>query len=124
MQKFSKFLGEIHNGRTDEDITNELKELVRAVETTRKKGCLTVEVRASMDGDMLVLEFGSKVKIPKAKRPGVMRFVQNGELYEDDPRQLSLPVSVPVGRPGPVDMPEGSAQGDRTVIKLPKKDRN
>lgn len=95
-KSFSQHIADLHGGKTNTDLTEELHELVGAVEMTGLKGKIVITLSASMDGDMLMLAVTSKATLPKKSRPKVMMFVKDGELYEDDPRQLILPVAVPL----------------------------
>ena len=89
---FAQVLGEMAYGRTQEELTEKLGELVERVQETNKSGTLTLTIKVGMSGENTVeLSDSVKTKLPEFSRPRSLFFVEGeGGLTRQDPRQRSF----------------------------------
>jgi hypothetical protein len=83
------------NGRTNEELSLELHQLIEAVTAHGKKGSLVVSIvvepTSAVDGSPISIAFDSTLKAPKAAAPKALFFVDgDGNPVREDPRQLGL----------------------------------
>lgn len=91
---FAVTLVALNKGKTHTDLTEQLRELIKAVTTTKKKGklTLTLEVKPQhgVEGAVLVTAGVSTTK-PKFDQPASIFFAtDDGGLVRDDPSQQPL----------------------------------
>lgn len=91
---FGTFLMEHARGRSHDELSERLRELVLAVEHTGKPGKLaytvTVKPQDNADGAVLVAD-QIKSTLPELDRPQSIFFATDtGDLVRNDPRQTSL----------------------------------
>lgn len=88
---FTEFLTELSHGQVEAQLTQELAELVEAVEGTGKIGTLTLKIHVKKEGSVAAVACESSVKKPKDPMHGtILHFGQNGALLREDPRQMKL----------------------------------
>lgn len=94
--EFAAFLVGHLAGRSHEEISAEMHELLAAVNEHGKKGSLTVTVtveppKGHVDGSPLAIAIDSTLKAPKASAPPSIYFVDaDGNPSRNDPRQMAL----------------------------------
>lgn len=91
---FAAFLMDHARGRTHDELTAALRDVVLAVEETGKVGrityTLTIRPQERVDGAVVVSD-DVKVNIPTLDRPQSVFFAtQKGDLVRNDPRQPSM----------------------------------
>jgi hypothetical protein len=93
--EFAAFLVGHLGGRSHEQISAEMHELLGAVAEHGKKGSLTVTVsvepsKGHIDGAPLTIGIDSALKAPRASAPPAIYFVDgDGNPTRNDPRQIS-----------------------------------
>ncbi len=88
---FSEFITDLSHGQVEQRLTQELAELVEAVEGTGKIGTLTLKIHVKREGSVAAVVCESSMKKPKDPMHGtIMHFGNNGALLREDPRQLKL----------------------------------
>jgi hypothetical protein len=91
---FADFLREHGNGRTHDELSDALHDLISRVKDTGKKGSvsLTIQVEPMKKDDrMVVVSDAIKVKLPEHDRPAGVWFTdRDGNLSRNDPDQLSF----------------------------------
>lgn len=94
VRPFADFLAEQAKGTTHEELSDALRDLVRRVTDTGKKGVLTYSVEvAPMKGadGMLVVQDKIVLKLPEHDRQASLYFSdEDSNLVKDDPRQISF----------------------------------
>ena len=95
VRPFADFLREQSQGRTHEELSEQLHALIAAVTDTGKGGSLTLklDIKPISAGDTSTLTVTDQiaVKAPKGDRPKSVFFVTgDGNLSRQDPRQLSF----------------------------------
>lgn len=94
--EFAAFLIGHLGGRSHEEISAELHDLLAAVNEHGKKGSLTIVVtveppKGHVDGSPLAIAVDSTLKAPKASAPPSIYFVDaDGNPTRNDPRQMAL----------------------------------
>ncbi|WP_311208778.1 MULTISPECIES: hypothetical protein [unclassified Aeromicrobium] len=91
---FTAWLREVQNGRTHEELTEKLADVVAAVRETGKAGKLQLTLTIKpMKGnvDMLLVDDTVVVKAPQHDRKSSLFFPdENGNLTRSDPNQLTF----------------------------------
>lgn len=96
--EFAAFLVGHLGGRSHEQISAEMHELLAAVAEHGKKGALTITIavepsKGHIDGAPLTIGIDSALKAPRASAPPAIYFVDpDGNPTRNDPRQLSFDV--------------------------------
>jgi hypothetical protein len=94
--EFAAFLVGHLGGRSHEQISAELHELLGAVAEHGKKGSLTITVsvepsKGHIDGAPLTIGIESTLKAPRASAPPAIYFMDgDGNPTRNDPRQMSF----------------------------------
>lgn len=91
---FATFLLEHARGRSHDELSRKLRDLLEAIEQTGKGGSISYKVsikpETRADGAVLVTD-EIKVSTPSLDRPASIFFVDDGyRLVRNDPRQLTL----------------------------------
>lgn len=100
---FFETLRELRAGKTLEDLSESLSELVTAVTTTGKAGELILKLKVrppkKIGGSYVTVEDDVSVKTPKRDRGDTVFFpLADGSLSRQDPQQLGLNLRpVPAG---------------------------
>lgn len=93
MSAFIKFLQEHRGGATEDEISEQIRDLVAAVSDERKGGKITITVEVKPIGKSDGFEVGVDIKasLPKVK-PGVSIFFATPDncLTRQDPRQQTM----------------------------------
>lgn len=91
---FADVLRDLSAGKTYDDLTAGLAELVDAVMTTRKAGELSLKLSVRPNGENSVRVCDDiKVKVPQPARGETLFFTtSSGSLLRNDPRQPDLPL--------------------------------
>lgn len=91
MRPFLDLLAEQSKGKTKEELTEALHDLVTAVTATGKKGTLTlkltVEPLKDSDGSMVKVADQVVVSLPRRDRKPSLFYAADGNLQRDDPNQ-------------------------------------
>lgn len=96
--EFAAFLVGHLGGRSHEQISAEMHELLGAVAEQGRKGSMTITVvveppKGAVDGGPVTIAVGSTVKPPRASAPPAIYFVDpDGNPTRNDPRQLAFDV--------------------------------
>lgn len=93
-REFASFLLEHSKGRTHDELTNKLAELVVAVQETKKPGKLQLTITiapAKNVEEMVVVSDTVRLNAPTLDRPATMFFASSdGELTRDHPNQQTM----------------------------------
>jgi hypothetical protein len=92
-QMFSTFLLQHAKGRTHEELSKALQEVVLAARETGKTGSITLKlnIKCIADADAFEVTDTVSVKVPTGARPKSLWFAtDDGELTRDNPHQLAL----------------------------------
>lgn len=93
--EFAAFFVQHLAGRSNEEISSELNELLRRVNEHGKKGSLVITVtveppKGHIDGAPVAISIDSVLKAPKASAPPSIYFVdEQGNATRNDPRQTA-----------------------------------
>lgn len=92
---FSQQIAFFSRGQFDDEVTDELADLIKAVRTTGKSGELTIKIKVSLLNarDENALKLAPKVSCKKpqpAPYETIMFSTADGDLLRDDPQQRSL----------------------------------
>jgi len=93
VRPFGDWLREQAKGRSHDELSDGLRDLVTRVTDTGKKGTLTyvVTVEQMKDGDALIVHDEIKLKMPEHDRPASLFWRDDdGNLVRDDPAQLTF----------------------------------
>jgi hypothetical protein len=96
--EFAAFLVSHLGGRAHEQISDEMHDLLAAVDEHGRKGSLTITVtveppKGSVDGGPVAIAIESALKAPKAVAPPAIYFVDHdGNPTRNDPRQMAFDV--------------------------------
>lgn len=92
---FSEQLAYLAKGSLNDECTEELAELIKAVRLTGKKGTLTLTIEVGMldksSEDAMRITGDVKTKPPRLDKPTTIMFsTYDGDLLRDDPEQLKM----------------------------------
>jgi len=94
IRPFADWLREQSRGRTHEELSEALWDLISRVEETHKKGSLTLTLSIEPlkeNKDMLAVTDEIKLKLPEFDRPGSIAYVDHdGNLSRNNPNQPEL----------------------------------
>ncbi|MDX3074592.1 hypothetical protein [Streptomyces sp. MI02-7b] len=96
--EFAAFLVGHLGGRSHEQISAEMHDLLAAVAEHGRKGSLTITIaveppKGHVDGGPLAIAVESALKAPKAVAPPAIYFVdRDGNATRNDPRQMSFDI--------------------------------
>ena len=98
--RFVEWLTTYKTGETDGELTQELRNLIDAVQETGKPGTITLTLKVSRRGDRQVNVIEDvKVKTPTHDRSETIYFVdKHTNLVRHDPAQDELPGVTTIGR--------------------------
>jgi hypothetical protein len=116
VRPFADFLREAARGRSHDELSEGLRDLVARVEDTGKKGSITYTVVVEpLKGDNQALSVYDEIrlKLPEHDRPGSIFYADNDHnLVRHDPRQLAFDSLREVPPPG-VDPDTGEVRDAR-----------
>lgn len=81
------------NGATNQELSDELREIVQRVQSTGKTGTLTLQLKVELikQTNSIVILDKISAKKPEYDRPSSLFFAdKNGNLLRDDPNQPSI----------------------------------
>lgn len=117
IRPFADFLREQNKGKTHDELSTALNDLVNAVTLHEKGGTLTLKIEVKPmekgGGDVLLVTDEITVKMPKPKRkPSVFFPDADGNLRRNDPNQMSFDTLTGIDGERDTDARERAA-GDR-----------
>ncbi|WP_027710155.1 hypothetical protein [Zooshikella ganghwensis] len=99
---FSQTVAYINRGSLNDELTEKLSDIVKAVRETQKTGSITLQLKIQMlsnsDEDTIKISPTVKTSIPEYEQPkAVFWSTADGDLLRNDPKQGELELkSVPV----------------------------
>lgn len=91
VRSFGEILSDLATGDVEKRLTNDLAELVRAVEETGEKGTLTIKLDVSKGPKVMHVAVKIDTKLPKAPLENTAFFCdERGGLHVENPRQAKL----------------------------------
>jgi hypothetical protein len=90
---FPKLLSELDHGIAQDDASEKLTDLVRAVREHVKPGSLTLKLKIvpAGSGQLMTITYDVKVDMPKPDKEATLLFAtENGRLQRDNPEQQTL----------------------------------
>jgi hypothetical protein len=120
---FSEFITDLDHGRIDQEATERLAELTRAVQETKKVGELTLKLSLKFESGRAIVVPEIKIKKPQHGLLGTLFYVgENGELLRDDPKQeVMKEILTPPMRA--VAFPTAGPPIERTPLERPRQER-
>lgn len=117
VREFAEVLRDMENGDVNEDLTEQLQQLIGAVQDVRKGGTLTLTMTVTPTSRATVaMATAIKCKIPEHDRASTTFFVDDRQqLHREDPKQVKMDLRDPNAQ---ADLPE--ALRDATPIDPPK----
>lgn len=105
--QFSKTLSQLNRGELDDELTEVISNVIKAVRETRKQGTVTVSLRISMlntrTENQIKITPAVTCKIPELDREESIVFsTADGDVLFDDPNQVQIElktVDEPKGKP-------------------------
>lgn len=111
IRPFADFFREQSGGKTHDEMSEAIYDLVQKVRDTGKAGSVQLTFRVSTlkgDENVLVIEDQIKLRLPEHDRKASMFFPdKNGNLSRSDPRQLAFESLREVPTPDNVDLATG-----------------
>lgn len=108
---FSDFLREHGAGRTHDELSEALHDLIRKVKDTGKKGSVSLAIvvePVKKDDRLVIVSDKITLRMPEHDRPSAMWFTdRNGNLTRSDPDQLVFDSLREVPPPPNVDLATG-----------------
>ena len=108
---FSDFLREHGAGRTHDELSEALHDLIRKVKDTGKKGSVSLAIvvePVKKDDRLVIVSDKITLRMPEHDRPSAMWFTdRNGNLTRSDPDQLVFESLREVPPPPNVDLATG-----------------
>lgn len=90
---FHSWLSELRHGDASIEWSEELAELLLAVQTTGKKGKLLITIEVASQGRSVIVTDKLELKAPKPDPEASVWWVDaSGSLVRNDPGQLRLPI--------------------------------
>ena len=92
---FSDIVREFAHGTTDKIATERLREVIKACRETGAKGSITLKLSIDTKHGLAEVRAAISVKKPETSLPGGHYWTtEDGNLRDEDPRQLKLPTKV------------------------------
>lgn len=90
-RSFVDIISDLDDGQVAEEMTRQLREVVRAARSAQKKASVTLKIDVEPDGKQFIVNASVKPTIP-TPTPGRTMFFANddGDLRKDNPNQLPL----------------------------------
>lgn len=111
IRPFADFFREQSGGKTHDEMSEAIYDVVQKVRDTGKAGSVTLTFKISTlkgDENVLVIEDAIKVRMPEHDRKASMFFPdKHGNLSRSDPRQLAFESLREVPPPANVDLETG-----------------
>lgn len=114
-RSFVEIISDLDDGRVVEELTHQLREVVRAARVSEKKGSVTLKIDIEPDGRQFIINASVKPTIP-TPTPGMTMFFasDDGDLIKEDPKQEKLK-HVDVKPSGPLRTVGGGAPAGEAV---------
>lgn len=94
MRPITDVMRDIRKGRAVDEASEQLAEVVRAVQATGKAGSVTIKLTVEPkpgEGDAFVIKPEVSAKIPRPKLPDAIFFAtDDGDLVREDPNQREM----------------------------------
>ena len=102
--QFSKTLSQLNRGELDDELTNVISEVIKAVRSTRKQGSVTLNLKISMlntrTENQIKITPMVNSKIPELDREESIVFsTADGDVLFDDPSQLKMDLKTVEDKP-------------------------
>lgn len=92
---FADIIKEFAHGSTNKTATERLREVVAACVTSGAKGSITLKLSVGVHQGIAEIKAQISTKKPEPSLPGACFYAtEDGELLDEDPRQLKLPAKV------------------------------
>lgn len=92
---FADFLAEFGKGATNKLASQRLREIAVACAKTGSKGSLTIKFMIGVVGGVAEVRAKISTSAPEPALPGGIYFAtDDGDLVEEDPRQMKLPARI------------------------------
>jgi hypothetical protein len=92
---FAEMLAEMSHGEVDKLATKKLREIIQACKETGKKGSVTITLAIGSDPRLCEIAASVKTTKPEPKVPGQTYYTdEDGNLHNEDPRQMKLPAKI------------------------------
>lgn len=88
---FADLLRDLNRGRTHNEISLAVQDVVAAVVDTGKAGTVTLTIKFEQAGDMIVLSDDVKIKKPQSRTSSMFYVDAEYNLRRDNPMQDTLP---------------------------------
>ena len=116
VRPFADFIREHGHGRTHDELSEGMRDLIQKVKDTGRKGSVTLKITAEpmkKDDRMVVVSDSLKLRLPEHDRPAAVWFVdRDGNLARNDPDQLAFESLKEVPPPAGVDVVTGEVTSD------------
>lgn len=108
VRPFADFIREHGHGRTHDELSEGMRDLIQKVKDTGRKGSVTLKITVEpmeKDDRMVVVSDSLKLRLPEHDRPAAVWFVdRDGNLARNDPDQLAFESLKKVPPPAGVDV--------------------
>lgn len=91
-RSFLDIISDLDDGRVVEEMTHQLREVVRAARSAKKKAAVTLKITVTPEGERQYLVHAEVKPTIPTPTPGLTMFfaTDGGELRKDDTKQLQL----------------------------------
>lgn len=101
---FNQTLSKLNRGELNDELTDILAEVIKAVRSTRKQGSVTLTLNVAMlntrTEDSIKITPKVSKKIPELDREESIVFsTANGDVLFDDPNQIKMELKTPEEKP-------------------------
>lgn len=98
--QFSKTLSQLNRGELDDELTDVISEVIKAVRSTRKQGSVTLNLKISMlntrTENQIKITPAISCKVPELDREESIVFsTADGDVLFDDPNQIKIDLKTP-----------------------------
>jgi hypothetical protein len=88
---FTSVLGQLDDGKVAEELTRQLREVVRACEASKQNGAINLKLTIKPEGRQFIIDSKITPTVPAVKPELSMFFAdEDGSLRKDDPKQVPL----------------------------------
>ncbi len=116
VRPFADFFREHGNGRTHDEMSDVLRDLIAKVKDTGRKGSLTLTITVEpmkKDDRMVIVSDSLRVRLPEHDRPTAVWYVdRSGNLTRNDPNQMTFETLREVPAPAGVDAATGEVSDE------------
>jgi len=94
MTPFTSILMQARKGEVNDHLSNELAELIKAIDATGKPGEITLKLKVTPEkggGNQKDFDFDVSVKVPRPSLPKAVFYSnEEGDLFRTDPSQREM----------------------------------